>query len=328
MSRRLRDSSKNCPGLSEERHRTRAWSYKLTTQPRAGVWASVVAIMLSFAVNSIITRYLVSGGFVDPIPLTIIRFVSGLVALLLLAGLARDRFPRHGLETRDILGAFFLGAYAFAISFGYVAISAAAGSLVFYSMVVITMGSYSVAVDGEALSAKLVASQGLGLMGIFTITFSGLASVSVLGVALMALTGASWGLYSAYGKGFGSYFGYTFNSFLLFGVAGIAIGLLALPFTGTAVWTSISARDLALALYMGTVSTALVYVLWNRVLQRIRASQGGLVQLLVPVMTGILGVTLLSEAVSPWLVLGGALILAGIYVNSTRRVETGALSAP
>jgi len=76
-----------------------------------------------------------------------------------------------------------------------------------------------------------------------------------------------------------------------------------------------------MALYMGMVSTALSYVVWNSVLKKVRASQGGLAQLLVPVLTAGMGVVFLAEKISAPLVVGGALILAGIYVNGSRIAE-------
>ncbi len=290
--------------------------------------AAFVVIIVSFAVNSIITRYLVSGDFVGPFPLTIIRFLSGFVTLLLMVSGLSGSFKRTRAGPRDLAGALFLGLYAFAISFGYLFVPAGAGALVFYSMVVITMSSYSVIRDGEKLSARLVLGQLLGILGIVTVTFSGIGSAPVQGVALMALTGTAWGLYSVFGRKSGSYFGYTYNSFLLFGIANVVLILVATPLTGTQQWTGIALPSLALALYMGMISTALSYVVWNNVLKKVSASQGGLAQLLVPVLTAVLGVLFLSEKISATLVVGGALILAGIYVNSSRKVEGRALQAP
>src|SRR2546428_5278274 len=296
-------------------------SRSLVSWRRLAVPTAFVVIIVSFAVNSIITRYLVSGNLVGPLPLTIIRFLSGLVTLHVIAtGLPR-RFKRTRAGPRDLTGALFLGLYAFAISFGYFFIPAGAGALVFYSMVVITMSSYSVIKDGEMLSGRLLLGQLLGILGIVTVTFGGIGAASVQGVALMALTGTAWGLYSVYGRKSASYFGYTYNSFLFFGIANVVVILVATPLTGSQQWTAIAIPSLAIALYMGTVSTALSYVAWNSVLKKVRASQGGLAQLLVPVLTAAMGVVLLAEKISAPLVVGGALILAGIYVNGSRIAE-------
>jgi drug/metabolite transporter (DMT)-like permease len=135
----------------------------------------------------------------------------------------------------------------------------------------------------------------------------------------MALTGTSWGLYSVYGRKSGSSFGYTYNSFLIFGLACLVLVVVGVFISGTQQWTDITNTSLLFALYMGTISTALSYVMWNGLLRKVTASLGGLAQLLVPVLTAALGVLLLSEKISLTLWVGGALILCGIYVNRSRK---------
>ncbi len=282
------------------------------------IWAAFAATIISFSVNSIITRYLVSGNLVDPFPLTIIRFLSGFVTLQLLVTGFSGRFKKTRPSTRDVPGALFLGLYAFAISFGYFFIPAGAGALVFYGMVVITMSSFSVAKDGEKLTSRVLLGLLLGILGIFTLTFSGIGAVSVRGIALMALTGTSWGLYSVYGRKSSGSFNYTYNSFLLFGIAGAVLAVASALLTGAQQWTGITTTSLTLVLFMGMISTALSYVVWNSVLKRVTASFGGLAQLLVPVLTAVMGVLFLSEGISLALIAGGALILSGIYVNGLR----------
>ncbi len=217
---------------------------------------NVFIIMLCFASNSVITRYLVQGNYVQPFPLTIIRFLSGVAMLLLIAASTSQTFPNSPLSKRHLLGGVLLGAYAFAISFGYVFISAAAGALVFYFFVVFSMSTYSVLKEKEPLSRKLVLGQILGILGVLTITFSRIGSVSPSGVLLMALTGTSWGAYSVYGRQFGNAFDYTYNSFLSFSLIAIALIIASLPLLGTSQWTNISPSSLLLALFMGTIRTA------------------------------------------------------------------------
>lgn len=280
---------------------------------------SVLLIMLCFAANSVITRYLVQGEYIAPFPLTIIRFISGAVMLLILSFSAQKILGTGKLSRRHIWGGVFLGAYAFAISFGYVFISAAAGALIFYFFVVLSMSTYSVVQEKESLSAKLVAGQMLGILGVLTITFSRIGSVSPSGVILMAVTGTSWGAYSVYGRRFENAFDYTQNSFLVFGVIALVLAAASLPAFGVKFWSSISTEYLLLALFMGMITTALSYVLWNRVLKRLKSSQGGLAQLIVPTLTAIMGIVLLGEEITVSLLVGGALILLGIYVNNYRR---------
>ena len=292
-------------------------SYAVTTV------VSISLVMTCFAANSVITRYLVVGNYVPPLPLTIIRFLSGLATLVVVSNSGRENFRGNKASRRDIPGGLFLGAYAFSISFGYSFIPAAAGALVFYSFVVLTMSSYSVAHDREALTFRLILGQALGVIGVLVITFGHVGSVSPQGVLLMAATGVSWGLYSVYGRTFNNPFGYTYNTFLVFGVACLLIAPSTYPLLGNGPWTGISPYALGLALYMGAISTALSYVLWNWTVKRLRASQAGISQLVVPVLTSVMGVLLLSEQVNASLVMGGAFVLAGIYINSNRRAKRG-----
>jgi drug/metabolite transporter (DMT)-like permease len=129
----------------------------------------------------------------------------------------------------------------------------------------------------------------------------------------MAATGTSWGLYSAYGRRFQVAFSYTYNSFLILGTVTV-LASAVLGVSGQLNAKGISIMDLGLALYMGMVSTALSYVLWNRTLKEIPASVGGLVQLIVPVLAPAMGIALLGEQLTPSLVIGGGLVLSGIYL--------------
>jgi drug/metabolite transporter (DMT)-like permease len=196
-------------------------------------------------------------------------------------------------------------------------ISVAAGTLVFYTFVVITMVSYSIIKDKERLTLRLGLGQLFGLLGVLVITFGRISSVTLLGVLLMVATGISWGLYSAYGKRFEIAFSYTYNSFLILG--GIAaVTSLVLAFWGQLTFTNISLQDLGLALYMGMVSTALSYLLWNQTMKKIPASLGGLVQLAVPILAPAMGIIFLGEQLTTSLVIGGGLVLVGIYLVGRR----------
>jgi drug/metabolite transporter (DMT)-like permease len=282
------------------------------------VWITLLVIMTFFASNSVITRYLVLLGRVSPFLLTVIRFVSGLATLSILPSVRPKIFHHDKPNVSYLPGAFFLGAYAFSISYGYVFISVAAGTLIFYTFVVLAMATYSVLVDKEQLTPRLVLGQLLGIAGVLVITFGKISSVTLLGVLLMAGTGVSWGLYSAYGRNFTVTFSYTYNSFLILGTFAI-ISSIALALVGQPIFTDISIQNLGLALYMGMISTALSYVLWNATVKKIPASLGGLVQLVVPVLAPIMGIIFLGEQVTTSLMVGGALVLVAIYLVGSKR---------
>lgn len=277
---------------------------------------ALMIVMICFAANSVITRYLVLGDYISPLTLTVIRFVSGFLMLQLIVSLMPKTFQKTRIKGSYILGALFLGVYALSISYGYVFISATAGVLIFYTFVIITMTSFSVINDKEKLTFHLILGQLLGLFGVLVITFSGISSVTLAGVSLMAITGISWGMYSVYGRRFKNPFSYTYNSFLIFGIVALALFFIAYSLVGGYSKPSISMSGLGWALYLGTISTALSYTLWHKVVKKIKASQGGIAQLLVPILTALMGILLLGEEVTFSLALGGILILAGISLNT------------
>ncbi len=220
--------------------------------------------MFCFASNSVITRYLVLGNQLSPFTLTTVRFASGLVMLFLLQRSLPQRFQYVRPTKANALGGLLLGAYAFAISYGYAYISVAAGTLVFYGCVVITMSLYSYLHDKDKVRIRPVLGQILAFLGII-----------VLGLSVVLRT--------------------------------------LIP---TSVTFDFTLGGMGLALYMGMISTALSYVLWHKVLRRITSSQGGISQLLAPILSSIMGVLLLGEHITSALLLGGVAILAGIYLNT------------
>ena len=273
----------------------------------------VAIIMICFAANSVITRYLVLVSRVSPFLVTTIRFVSGLLVLFALVGIKPSNFRPTKMRASNLLGGLFLGVYAFSISYGYVFIPVAAGTLVFYTAVVMTMVAYSVINDNERVTLRLGVGLLLGLLGVIAITFSKISAVTLPGVLLMIATWAAWGLYSVYGRRFEVAFSYTFNSFLILGLFAIVAGI-ALAYFHQLTLANLSPIDLGLALYMGMLSTALSYVVWNRTMKQIPAYLGGLVQVIVPVLAAIMGIIFLGEMVTTSLVIAGALVLSGIYL--------------
>jgi len=286
------------------------------------VWVVLFFVMVCFVANNVITRYLVLQSNVSPFLLTVIRFASGFGTLLIIPALKPTTFRRDKLRVSYILGAFFLGFYAFSISYGYSFIPVAAGTFVYFTFVAVTMVIYSVIMDHVGLTLRLAIGLLVGLFGVLVITFGRIGSVTLTGVLLMAATGIAWGLYSCYGRRFGNAFGYTFNSFLLLG-AGAVLASIVLWLSAVHIFSNISVQDLGLALYMGMISTALSYVAWNETVKKIPTSLGGLVQLLVPVLAPVVGIVFLGEQVNASLVIGGSLVMAGIYLAQSKTSSKG-----
>ena len=68
-------------------------------------------------------------------------------------------------------------------------------------------------------------------------------------------------------------------------------------------------------LYLGVISTALAFFLWNKGLQLTDASSGGLYFFFQPLVGALLGWLLLGETVGPGFWLGAALIAVGVLLS-------------
>jgi drug/metabolite transporter (DMT)-like permease len=252
------------------------------------------------------TRYLVVGGLLDPAAVTIARFAAGAAMLgliLTLQGRARDIWPRRS----DAPMVFFLGAYALAIAYGYRYITAAAGTFVFYALVIVTMAA------GGTRPTRLAAAGAItALAGVAVLAFGRVKGTTPLGVLLLALTGAAWGAYSLGLRKRGTPLVANARAFV--GVA-VLLPLLGWIERDSLVWSS---TGLVVGLGMGAITTALAYALWARVLPRLTPIEAGTFQLLVPVLTATAGIAILGEPFTARLGIAGALVLLGMRLTTQR----------
>lgn len=277
--------------------------------------AGVLFVLVSFALNSAVTRWIVAGGRLDPGLTTSVRFIAGAVVLALLLAVRRrpqDLVPRRS----NLLAVFWLAAYAFAISYGYGFIGAAAGTFVFYACVLLTMTLAGALMQkspppGRAILGGLVALSGLALL-----TVGDAGDVTLLGIVLLATTGASWGAYSLLGKRRPDPLHFTAQNFVLLA---LVLGVFAAVLLAAASAPVITIEGIIAAAVMGGITTALSYAVWYWALQSLDATQAGTYQLAIPVLAATLGVVWLDEALTLQLVLAGVLVLLGMGLGTPRR---------
>ncbi|WP_415907150.1 DMT family transporter [Oleiharenicola sp. Vm1] len=274
---------------------------------RPSTLPGVLLVLACFAANSLITRFLVGQRWLDPAAVTLVRFAAGagmLAALVAARAGLRQALPRRA----DAPAVFALAGYALAIAYGYRFITAAAGTFVFYALVILTM----TAGGGARPTRRALAGALLALVGVGVLAFGRVRGSTPLGVALLALTGATWGVYSLLLRRGGAPLAANARAFV--GVA-VLLPVLAWIERDALVW---SPAGLALGVFMGAVTTALSYALWARLLPELSPIEAGTFQLLVPVLTAGGGVVLLGEEVSWQLGGSGALVLAGMWLTVRR----------
>ena len=272
-------------------------------------------VLVSFAANSLITRYVVRDDLLDAGLLTAVRFLAGAAVLVLLAALRRERL-RIGRD--NLLPSLALGVYALCISYGYLHIGAAAGTFVFYTAVLLTL----VADDRRtvtALPARRLIGAAVALLGVAVLAATSVATVTPLGVGLLGVTGVAWGLYTVAGRGAADPRIANTGHFAL-----LAVVLLLPAVAGAAVGLRVTGEGLAWAAVMGGGTTAFAYVAWYACQRVLTGAQAGLVQLVIPVLTAAGAVLLLDEPVSVRLLVAAGLVGTGMWLARAAPVRVAA----
>jgi drug/metabolite transporter (DMT)-like permease len=174
------------------------------------------------------------------------------------------------------------------------------------------------------LKEKFDAQRFIGLMlGFFGMTVvisrgfdiaSILQSQSFFGNILAFVSSCAWGVYIIMSKKrimkYGPVIFTTATS--IFGA--LAIAVMALFFEKSPDLLAVSTKTWLLVLYLGIVVSAFNFTLWNYALLRLKASNAAMYWYLVPVVAVFGGVIFLKENLTLTTIMGGILILTGIYL--------------
>jgi len=272
--------------------------------------ALTAAALVGFASNSILCRMALAPRLIDAASFTTIRLGAGALALALLARASNS--PSGGYGASRWMAAILLFTYAAAFSFAYLRLSAGTGAIVLFGAVQATMIGWGL-ISGERLRRIQWVGFAAALGGLVLLTLPGLTAPDTAGLGLMALAGASWGVYSILGKGAGHPLSATAANFLLaFPFAAAASLLPGLP-------AHTSTRGVVLAAGSGAIASGLGYVLWYAALKGgLTSLRAGVVQLAVPVLTAAGGRLVLNETITPRMLVAAAVIFGGVLITTLR----------
>ncbi len=266
--------------------------------------------MLAFAGNSLLNRMAVAGGAIDPQSFALIRLAAGAVILAAMVGLRRsfgDAGIWPGWQGR-LGGVCGLLLYLFAFSAAYTQLAAGTGALILFGAVQITMFAGALW-SGDALTSRRWIGAAMAFAGLLMLVAPGLIAGGVWPMALMALAGAGWGLYSLIGRGAADALAATAWNFLL----ALPFALVLWALSGPAL---IGARGVVLAVISGGVTSGLGYALWYRLVPQLGAARAAVAQLTVPVIAAAGGLLLMGEGFSLHFVIAAIVVLSGVAVAS------------
>jgi drug/metabolite transporter (DMT)-like permease len=257
--------------------------------------------MVAFASNSLLCRLALRQTTIDAASFTLIRLLSGVIALWLIVITRKPGWTTTGNWT----SALALFAYAAAFSFAYISLSVGTGALLLFGMVQATMIFWGLR-KGERLNARQWFGLAIALSGLVALVFPGLSAPPIGGALLMTGAGIAWGIYSLRGKGAGDPTSVTAGNFWRSVVFAAVLSMALLR------WTNLDPAGIRYAIVSGAIASGVGYVIWYSALPGLKATTAATVQLSVPVLAAVGGILFLSESITLRLLLASLLILGGI----------------
>jgi drug/metabolite transporter (DMT)-like permease len=290
----------------------------------ANLAAAVSALCAGTSV--VVTRLAV--GEIDPITLAFFRYV---VAAVCLVPLLPFVWPKVHLLVADIikialLGVVFFGFFPWAFrALQYT--SAARGAIGIATIPIQTL-IVAALFGREQLTSRKIISVALAFTGIVVVfgpeAYGGKVSSYLMGDGLMLLGAFSAAIYSVFGRPLFGKYGPMFVMVLavVFGV----LALLPLAFASgrLAHWPRFSREGWLAVIFLGTVGAAIQFSLFTWALRWLPPSRAVIYLTLNPITAILLAGVMLGEAVTPVLIVGLVLVIAGIFVANWRDTDNGA----
>jgi drug/metabolite transporter (DMT)-like permease len=285
----------------------------LNTQTR-----SMLLLLLPMVVWG--SAFAVTKGLVElwpPFTLALVRVGIGSLVLLPLA-IRRHRRGMHlPWGTIWFMGLLGVTLYYLMFNLSMVYVSASQGALVQASIPAMTALVAVVWLRERATPLRWlgIALSVAGVLIVFSGNSSAPGQSPLLGNSLMFASVVCWGLYTALAKrvaGFES---------LVITVCVMGTGtLLLVPFSAYEILQA-GLRPLPVSgwlgvLYLGSIASGFAYAIYNASLRHLDASAVGVYTNLIPVVGVLTGILFLGEPMSLRAILGGAIVMLGVWITS------------
>ena len=266
---------------------------------------------------------------VGPATLALGRLVIGTLVLVPLVRIfypeagpldARDRWRIMWMGVLGFAGAFVLGNWGLAHS----TVSNAALLITVEPAAVIML---SPVLLGERLTRRECVGAALAMVGAVVVVLNGLPGVTAelaphwRGDLVLILSGLAYASYSLLGREvLGRYPALPVTAWSIVWGAGAMLPLAALEWMERGA-PRFTPGAIAGVLYLGVVMTALGYAAWNYALERVEAPRAAIFLNIQPLLGALLGVWWFGEPLTPFIALGGLIILIGVHfaVRAGRR---------
>ena len=286
------------------------------------------ASLVLFGANLVYsTSYVATRLVLDDVPPSLLALVRCVVGGAVLIPAARMLEPASPPARGDAWRIVWMGVFGFAAAFALgswgIAHSTATNAALLIIVEPVSIMLLGPAVLGEGLTRREKTGAALALAGTVIVVVDGVPGVTYAlaphwrGDLLLVLSGLAYGSYSLIGR----------DVLLRRGpldvtARSIAWGAVAVAPLAAAEWwagsrPAMTAGGIAGALYLGVIITAGGYLLWNWALGRVEASRAAVFITVQPIAGALLGVLFLHEPLTIFTVVGGGLVVAGLWLTAT-----------
>jgi drug/metabolite transporter (DMT)-like permease len=269
-----------------------------------------ILALLAFAGNSVLCRLALNDGLIDANSFTIIRLISGaiiLIALLFIMNHQHSIIEKPNLAR--IKQAAYLFVYAACFSIAYLMLGTAAGALILFVCVQLTMLLMQY-IQGRRSTWLELGGLVLALSSFAAWMIPSAQRPEASGVLLMAVAGIAWGFYTITGKASQNPQKDTAQNFFY----SIFFCIILLPLYWLHETANITSQGILLAVASGAIMSGLGYWLWYKVLPSFTSLSAGVMQLSVPILAAIGGMVWNHEAITLTFMLASSGILGGIFL--------------
>jgi drug/metabolite transporter (DMT)-like permease len=288
------------------------------TTSRARIWTALLAASLGWGIAGVATRAAFGEGMG---PYAIVTFRTALAFVIVISFMAATGRPMPSRRAWRL--GLTLGVINMAIPYVLMTLAVQYASAGFVGLLIANIPLATAVwahllLPDERLHRGRVIGLAVSLAGVIVLMASGDSGIGdagrpllAVGLALAAMAAA--GFAGVFGRRHARYHGAFELAATQFGVAAVVQAVLLVAFEG---WPrEATAAGWGLVAILGACSTVVPFVLFYWLLQRIPATTASLAGYIVPIIGLVGGAVLLDERITPAILVGGALVLAGVILT-------------
>ncbi len=287
-------------------------------EPARGTWVTEGLIALALGLLWGFTFLAIKWGLRDAGPLTLaaLRVLIGAIGLIVVAWRGAGPMPMSGRAHRQIaaVGLIQVAAFSAFLNLGTSRAGIGVASLIVYSQPAI-VAVLAVVWLGERLRGVQVARVLLGLAGLVLVVSGQIgveAAIPWSSYLLLAGAALAWAVGAMLFRRLKPALPFLWAIALQTIYGGIPIGIAAVVIEGPEV--RVTARLVALSLFLGFGASGLAYLLWFRLLTGPSAVAASTSLLLVPLCAAVFGSVALRETWTALSVAGASCIVGSIFL--------------